>query len=188
MPDLFDSWYLAEGDAMDNSAKHERTVGVASTADGTARYTSKENTRCVLGTKGVVPSVLDLLKASSKAHVPIPKAISIAQDAAEASPASIATKESECNDNDEAAGEARVSTALAVGIVDAASVCAPSETSPDAHTPLETILRRGARSFVSPRRLPRLRPPLVLQLRLCATIMTKMLPTRPMRTFPLEAM
>ena len=55
VPDLLDSWYVAEGDAMDNSTKHERTVGVASTADRTARYTSKESTRCVVGTKRVVP-------------------------------------------------------------------------------------------------------------------------------------
>ena len=70
-----------------NSAKHERTVGVASTINGTARYTSNERTRCALGTKRVVPSVLDLLKASHKTHKPVPKAISFAQDATEVSPA-----------------------------------------------------------------------------------------------------
>ena len=42
-----------------------------------------EGTRCALGTKRVVPSVLDLLKAFHKTHKPVPKAISFAQDATE---------------------------------------------------------------------------------------------------------
>ena len=63
----------------------------------------------------MVPSVFDLLKASRKTHEPVPKAISFAQDAAEVSPASNASADVECNDNDEAAAEVRVTMALAVG-------------------------------------------------------------------------
>ena len=104
-PDRLDAWYAAANDAADGATiagmiaeqansccpevqlEPERFVEAASTADGTARYTSEEGSRCALGTKRVVPSVLDLLNASRMTHEPVPKAISFAQDAAEASPA-----------------------------------------------------------------------------------------------------
>ena len=61
VPDQLEPCYLT----------HDEADGVASTADGTARYTSVESTRCALGTKRVVPSVLELLKASCKTCVPV---------------------------------------------------------------------------------------------------------------------
>ena len=67
VPDQLESWYVAQDEA----------VGVASTADVDARCTSQESTRCALGTKRVVPSVLELLKASCKTRAPVPRGATV---------------------------------------------------------------------------------------------------------------
>ena len=67
------------------------------------------------------------------------KEYSGAQDDAEAMPASCTATEVVCNDNDEAVAESRVTTALAVALVEAVSACAVVDTSPDAHIPLEAM-------------------------------------------------
>ena len=98
---------------------HEGIVGAASNADGTARYTSEECTKCALGTKRVVPSVLELLKASCKTRVLVPRgATGNALDEQGAV---------ECNDNDKVTAEVRVTTAIAAGVVEAVSACDANE-------------------------------------------------------------
>ena len=72
--------------------------------------------------------------------MPVPKVSSIALHVAEASPAPNATADVERNDNNEAAAEVRVTTAMAVGLVEAVSVCIDFEISLDAHIALEAIL------------------------------------------------
>lgn len=58
VPVQLEAWY----------ATLDEAAGGASNADVSASYTSQESTRCTLGTKRVVPSVLELLKASCKTH------------------------------------------------------------------------------------------------------------------------
>ena len=110
----------------------DATLGAASIAEGTARYTSKESTRCALGTKRVVPSVLELPKASRKAHVPVPK---------EATASALAEQVAvECKGNNRAAAEVRVTTAIAGGFVETVTACADFGKSPDVHTPLGGVI------------------------------------------------
>ena len=66
-----------------------------------------------------------------------------------------------CNDNDEAVAEGRVTTASAVGLVEAVSACAGVETSPDAHIPLGSpeVLRKdgeeeGDNDAIDPHQVP----------------------------------
>ena len=49
------------------------------------------------------------------------------------------------NDNDEDVAEGRVTTAVAVGLVEAESACAVVETSPDAHIPLGGDVVKGGK-------------------------------------------
>ena len=125
-PDQLESWSLTQ----------EGTVGVASTADGTARYTSAESTRCALGTKRVVPSVPELLKASCKTCAPVPRGATVIAFAEQVAV--------ECTDTNNATAEALV-TAAAAGAargVEAGSACGDIVMSPDMHIPLEELPRR----------------------------------------------
>ena len=96
VPDMLESRYLSDDDAM----------GDASIAGKYAKYASnacQDSARCALGTKRVVPSVLELLSASGKARTPLPRG---ATENAVAEQVAV-----EGTDADKAAAEVHVTTA-----------------------------------------------------------------------------